>query len=74
MSRVGPYLIGVWKPSLKEAASFVDSHMLGRDVVQFVQDVENKWAYWVMLSVTGDQKNAIKEVGDKQRPRMTVIP
>lgn len=74
MSRLGPYLIGVWQPSIKEAAAFVDQHMLGRDVVQFVQDVDNKWSYWVMLSVTGDQKAAIREVGAKLTPRLTVIP
>lgn len=72
--RTGPYLIGVWQPSIKEAAAFVDKNMLGRDVVQFVQDVENKWAYWVMLSVTGDQRTAIKVFGAKLKPRMTVIP
>ncbi len=72
MSRQGPYLIGVWCPGINEAAAFVDSHMLGRDVIQFVPD--GKWAYWVMLSVTGDQKAAIKEAGEKLRPRMTVIP
>jgi hypothetical protein len=64
----------VWQPSIKDAAAFVDKHMLGRDVVQFVQDADNRFAYWVMLALTGDQKNALKEVGDKLRPRLTVIP
>jgi hypothetical protein len=72
--RTGPYMIGVWQPSLKAAAEFVDTNMLGRDVVQFVQDNENKWAYWVMLAVTGDQRASIKEFGAKLKPRMTVIP
>jgi len=58
----------------RRAAAFVDKNMLGRDVVQFVQDVDNKWAYWVMLSVTGDQRAAIKEFGANLKPRMTVIP
>jgi len=72
--RTGPYLIGVWQPSLKEAAEFVDKNMLGRDVVQFVEDPQMRHAYWVMLSVTGDQRTAIKEFGAKLKPRMTVIP
>jgi hypothetical protein len=52
-----PYCIGVWKPSISTASAWVTEHMLGDNVIQFVPDFQG--SVWIMLRVTGDQKNAI---------------
>jgi hypothetical protein len=68
-----PYCIAVWQGSIKDAVAFVDRHMLGDNVIQFVPDPEMKFAFWVALRVTGDQKAAIKEAGSRTTPKYTVI-
>lgn len=66
-----PYCIAVWQGSIKDAVAFVDKHMLGDNVIQIVPDTEMKFAYWVMLRVTGDQKAVIKDL--QARLKYTVI-
>lgn len=66
-----PYCIAVWQGSIREAVAFVDKHMLGDNVIQLVPDTEMKFAYWVMLRVTGDQKAVIKAA--QATPKYTVI-
>lgn len=66
-----PYCIAVWQGSIKDAVAFIDNHMLGDNVIQLVPDTEMKFAYWVMLRVTGDQKAVIKDL--QARLKYTVI-
>jgi hypothetical protein len=44
---------------LDEATRFVSDHYLGDNIIQFVPADPEKGGIWVMLRVTGDQKNAI---------------
>lgn len=67
-----PYLIGIWQSSILDCTTFVSKHMLGDNVVQIVEDKPN--GYWLMLRVTADQGDAIREAGNLLRPRMNVIP
>jgi hypothetical protein len=56
-----PYCIGVWKASISLATAWVSEHYLGDNVIQFLPDTDPtvRGAVWVMLRVTGDQRNAI---------------
>jgi hypothetical protein len=69
----GPYCIAVWHDSMKSAVAFVDRHMLGENVIQFVPDHQMTGAFWTALRVTGDQKAAIKSAGELAVPKYTVI-
>jgi hypothetical protein len=66
-----PYCIAVWQGSIKEAVAFIDKHMLGDNVIQLVPDPDMKFAFWITLRVTGDQRAAIK--ASENRLKYTVI-
>lgn len=68
-----PYIIGIWHGSLIGAATFINKFNLGDQVIQFIPTT-NPRGYWLMLRVTGDQQNHLREVGSREKPRWSFLP
>jgi hypothetical protein len=68
-----PYIIGIWQGSLIDAANFINKFYLGDNVIQFIPDT-NPRGYWLMLRVTGDQGNQLREIGARATPRWSFLP
>lgn len=69
MNPKGPYLLGVYCDSLIDVSSFVNEWKLAAQVVQIIE----ARGFWVMLAVSGDQNNLLREYGARQRPRWSFL-
>lgn len=72
MTSPHPYLLGVWRPSLTAGAVFVNHIKCADQVIQIIPDAPH--GYWFMLAVTGDQAQAIRDHGERQKPRWNFLP
>lgn len=63
-------LVSVWMNSLRDAHMFINEHGLSSSFVQFVEDKQMKFSYWVILKITNKVLNQLVE---KTNPKHTII-
>lgn len=68
----GPYLMGIFCSDMQDAITLVNQFYMADQVVQIIPDSHPAGGFWLMLAVTGDQKNLLIEYGQKQRPRWSI--
>jgi hypothetical protein len=66
----GPYCTGIYVGSLRDAVRLVDENLLGENLVQIVPGDQG---CWVILRVTEEQRHWLREHGEAQRPRWTIL-
>lgn len=66
-------VLGIWKGSLIDCATWISEQGAGEDVIQFIP-TENPRGFWIMLRVTPQFGRALRKIGAQQTPKWNFLP